>query len=159
MMQTELKWLTPEGVQNMADDLVPFFQRVVDAHPDGSYSINGILFKLFRGEWTAWIITQGDVVLGVSATCVTSDMKFRRIMRVLFLAGDRWLEWGPKVLRELEVSSQDNQIYANEFVGRSGFQRTLPDYKVIGNIYRKVVNPDAAFYETVRPNVLDVGRA
>lgn len=158
-MNTELKWLTPEGVQNIADDLVPFFQRVVDAHPDGSYSINGILFKLFRGEWTCWIITSGDKIVGVSATCVTSDMKFRRIMRILFLAGNRWLEWGPRVLSELEASSQENEIYANEFVGREGFQRKLQDYKVIGNIYRKVVKPDAALFGSVRPNVLDVGRA
>lgn len=158
-MKTELQWLTPEAVQNLHDELVPFFQRVVDAHPDGAYSVPGILFKLYRGEWVCWIITSGDEIIGVTSTCVTFDMKFRRVMRIMFLAGDHWLKWGPRVLKEFEQHGIEHEIYCNEFVGRDGFQRKLPDYQIVGNIYRKVLNEEAPLMDAVRPNVIDVGRA
>jgi hypothetical protein len=159
-MKTTLEWLNPEGAQALTDKMLPFLEMVVDAHPDGSYTVPGILFKLYRNEWVAWIIRdEAGVLVGVSATQVVTDMKHRRVMRILFLAGDGWLEWGPKMLQDFEVSASSQEVYATEFVGRAGFAKKLPDYHVVGAIYRKVVKPDAAFHDLVKPNVLQIGRA
>lgn len=157
---TKLLWLTPEAAQAKMEMLMPFFQRVVDAHPYGSYTIPGILFKAFRGEWMIWLI-QDDLgyIAGVSATEIATDMKHHRVMRIMFLAGDGWLEWGPRMLGEFEASAAKNDIYATEFVGREGFGRKLPEYQTVGTIYRKVVNTDATLFDVVKPNVLEIGRA
>lgn len=155
----ELRWLTAESVQHFAERMRPWLQIVVDQHPDGAYTIEGIMYKLYRGEWICWVVLEDEVVVGVTATVTTPDMKARNIVRILFLAGVGWLKWGPRVLAEFEAMAASKDIHSVEFVGREGFARTLPDYQRVGIIYRKVVRSDAPQLDSVKPNVFEVGTA
>ena len=143
-MNTQLQWLNPEGVYHRVDELTPFLDKVVDAHPKGSFTSQGILFKFYRGEWVCWTITDEEgVLLGVAATQPATDMHYRAVLRILFLGGEKWLEWGTTVLATFEETAKTQNIYATEFVGREGFKKIMKDYEVVGLLYRKVVNKSA----------------
>jgi len=149
------KMLTVLACQHRMHELRPFLQRVVDEHPRGCYTVEGIIAKYYTAEWTCWVVEDEDsVVKAVFATVAFSDMLGRINMKVVFMVGEEREKWWHLWDQWVEFARQ-NGVRRIEIVGRKGLARTLPGFVNEYYVLTKELEP----FEAPLPNVNDVGRA
>lgn len=150
--------LTPLGAQLRMHDVRPLLEKFTAAHPDGTFTVEGIIAKFYTGEWTCWIVGSDFLVgpvLAVAGTYGFLDMKGLLNIKVVFIAGNERGEWWHLWDRWVEEARQAGARRI-EIVGRKGLSKVLTGFTKELVVMTRDLEPVEG---DVQPNVNAVGRA
>ena len=106
-------------------------QRALDFAGD-RYAEGELKDNLENGKKQLWLVTEGD---DIKASVVTQVYK-TGICQIVLCAGNGMNEWIHHI-KEIEQFGKDNDCTDSEIIGRKGWQKMLPDYKLKAVILRK----------------------
>ncbi len=119
-----------------------YLDRVLN-RPDSQDSMDSLAASLISGDKQAWLayLPNTHNSLALSGVAVSEVLVSERLktLWVLYLAGDRVIEWGDGILEVLEAWGRELGCDCIEFRGRHGWMVHVPQrgYKDVARIFRK----------------------
>ncbi len=152
-------FLTALQCQLRMDELRPFIRKVVRTHPQGSFTEEGIVAKLYTGEWSCWVAAEDEEseIKCVMTTMGFTDMLGRLNVKIIFIGGDEREKWW-HLFEDWVTMARQNGVKRVEIVGRKGLVRALKNFNFNHEYVCMVMDLEPDKPE-VQPNVLQIGRA
>jgi hypothetical protein len=122
--------LWPETLEAMLEPAV--------ARTSGRMQVEDVLAGIEGGRFGCWVAVNGWDVVG----CVIAEkLKYarRKALNVLFIAGHDRDAWAEPMAAALEDFARAQGLDLIEGLGRRGFERVLPGYRVSAIAYEKEI--------------------
>jgi hypothetical protein len=123
-------WLWPETLEAMLEPAV--------ARTSGRMQVEDVLAEIEGGRFGCWVAFSGWDLVGCA---IAEKLKYarRKALNVLFIAGHDRDAWAEPMATALEDFARAQGLDLIEGLGRRGFERVLPGYRVSAIAYEKEI--------------------
>lgn len=108
------------------DGVWPLVERHMAAAAEytfGRYNLDDIRESVTQYDHTLWLATDDDLaVVGGLVTCIR-DYPRKRFLNLVFIGGERGLEWKDEMLSTMQCWAKDNHCDGIESIGRVGWSQ------------------------------------
>ncbi len=123
----DVPWIWPEALEL----LEPAIER-----DSGRMSAQDVLMQARQGLVKLWIATEEGHLIGITAA---RPVKYpaKKGLFIMFIAGHEREKWQERMMAVVEEGARHIGCDIIEGIGRRGFGRILPGYRVAGFVYEK----------------------
>lgn len=116
----------PSLLSTCLDQVGPILLRAVQ-RTRGRWKIHDALDQIDLGHQQLWIAFDGQRIMGVVTTRVV-PYPHRKMLEIVYCAGDSLKEWMSDMLDLLDHWREDNGCQGTELVGREGWTKLLEPF-------------------------------
>lgn len=131
----EVIQLCAPDVAALSSVLLPLIAPAIELN-SGRMTADDAMRGVLNGQATVWVAVDEGKTLG-AAVARPVQYSMRKALCVMFIAGEQRGRWEAQMLNALEDGARHTGCDLIEGIGRPGFSRILPGFRVTGYAYEK----------------------